>query len=75
MQTDYRRGLVVPHLRAWRLARVLTQGELATRSGVSVGTISAAEHGSPVQIPNIARLAKALGIERVTLVNTPPDVS
>jgi transcriptional regulator with XRE-family HTH domain len=65
--------LAVPYLRAWRIARVLTQGELAAKSGVSVGTISAAEHGAPIQIPNIARLAKALGIDRVTLVAMPPE--
>jgi transcriptional regulator with XRE-family HTH domain len=73
--TDYRRGLTLPYLRAWRLARVLTQGELAERAGVSLGTVSNAEHGQPVQIPNIARLAKALGIDRVTLVNQSPELS
>jgi transcriptional regulator with XRE-family HTH domain len=74
MQTsDYRYGLAVPYLRAWREARVLTQDELAEKSGVSAATISAAERGRSIQIPKIGRLAKALGIDRVTLVHTPPE--
>jgi transcriptional regulator with XRE-family HTH domain len=69
---DFRRGLAVPHLRAWRLARVLTQDELADQSGVSKGTIWSAEHGAPIQIPNIAKLAKALRVDRATLVSQQP---
>jgi DNA-binding XRE family transcriptional regulator len=73
MQTsDYRRGLAVPYLRAWREARILTQDELAVKSGVSAATISAAERGRAIQIPKIGRLAKALGIDRVTLVTVSP---
>jgi transcriptional regulator with XRE-family HTH domain len=72
---DFRQGLAVPYLRAWRAARVLTQDELAAKAGVSVGTISAGEHGRPIQIPNIARLAKALGVDRVALVRTPPEAT
>jgi DNA-binding XRE family transcriptional regulator len=73
--SDYRRGLTVPHLRAWRESRILTQDELAEKSGVSAATISSAERGHAIQIPKIGRLAKALGVDRVTLVNEPPEVS
>jgi DNA-binding XRE family transcriptional regulator len=74
MNQDFRFGVVVPHLRAWRQSRFLTQAELAERVGVTRDTILAAEHGRPVRISTIAKLAKLFGVDRQVLVhNTPPD--
>lgn len=65
---DLRRGVTAPALRLWRTRRVLTQAELARRAHVSRGTIIAAEHGRRIQVPKAARLARALGVTRETLV-------
>ena len=68
------RGLALPHLRAWRLRRLLTQAELIEKSGVSRTTVVRAESaGGSVSIVNIRRLADALGITPDELVYSEPD--
>lgn len=66
---DMRRGLAVPQLRAWRIHRALTQLELARRARVSHGTISSGENGGRIQPVKLARLARALGVERRDLID------
>ncbi len=73
MGQDYRRGISLPALRAWRRARLLTQAELARRARVARETVSAAERGQPVKITTAARLARALGVERPALVEGMPS--
>jgi transcriptional regulator with XRE-family HTH domain len=58
-------------LRAWRLRRVLTQVQLAERTGVSVATIRRIEAGSPPPRPTtIQRLAVGLGVSPEVLAGT-----
>ena len=63
----------LPHLREWRAQRVLTQRELAERSGVDRIAILRLETGKTQAIPaTVAKLAKALGISREQLVREAP---
>lgn len=52
----------LPHLRAWRADRGMTQEELAKQADVARGTILRAENGSALTILSAAKLAKALGV-------------
>jgi transcriptional regulator with XRE-family HTH domain len=52
----------IPYLRHWRLHRLLTQGQLAKASGVSVPTIIRGERSEPVFALSAAKLAKALHV-------------
>ena len=54
------RGRPLPHLRAWRIRRALSQPELADAAGVVRGTVARAERGGVVSFPNIRQLAAAL---------------
>lgn len=56
------RGRALPHLRAWRMRRALSQAELAEAAGVVRGTVARAERGGVVSFPNIRQLADALYI-------------
>ena len=58
-------------LRDARIARDLTQEQLALESGVSVATIMRGEAGRPVSPLNQAKLARALGKRRQTLFPEP----
>ena len=64
-------------LREARERALLTQGELATRSGVTVSTISRVESGAQAaRISTLRKLASALGVEAETLIDwerTGPD--
>lgn len=62
-------------LREWRLAKVMTQEELAQKSGVGEVTISRIETGQhEARISTVRKLATALGIEPQQLV-AGPEVS
>jgi transcriptional regulator with XRE-family HTH domain len=57
------------NLRAWRLRKVITQEELAQRSGVAEATISRIESGiQEARISTIRKLAAALGIDPQELI-------
>jgi len=71
-QGDFRRGVQVRYLRAWRMHRLLSQAELSDRARLSVQGISAAEHGGRVRLGTLSRLAQALGVDREALVRIPP---
>lgn len=66
------RGVPVPHLRAWRQAKYLSQLELGERAGLSRITITRAERGEAVSFPNIRKLAEALGVTPDDLVHADP---
>lgn len=56
-------------LRAWRLRKVMTQEELAQRSGVAEATISRLESGAQeARISTVRKLAEALGISPQELI-------
>src|SRR5260221_4442633 len=60
----------LPQLREWRARRVLTQRELAERSGVDRIAILHLEAGKTQAIPaTLEKPAKALGVSRETLVH------
>ncbi len=57
-------------LRQARERRLITQPELADRSGVMVATISRIENGlQQPRIPTVRKLAKALGMEADELID------
>ena len=62
------------NLRSIRLARNVSQNELASRSGVSVNTIRRFEDGSNISLENFIRLLKVFNLEN-NLKNLLPDVS
>lgn len=71
--TEYVRGKPLPHLRAWRLARLMGQSELARAAGVTKGTMARAERGDEVvSFQNIRKIAEALGISPDELLNHEP---
>lgn len=57
-----------PNLRAIRDERMLSQRELAERSGVAQATISHLESGRPARAGTIRRLAKVLRVKATDLV-------
>jgi transcriptional regulator with XRE-family HTH domain len=60
---------MVPRLRDVRLRRLVTQADLAERSGLAVSTISALEQGShTAALGTVRRLATALGVEPEALM-------
>lgn len=51
-------------LREWRVARGITQQQLANEAGISLSTVTDAEAGRKTpQLRNAEKLAKALGVE------------
>lgn len=65
--------IVLPHLRAWRMERLLTQQQLADACGIGVTTVIRAEKGLPVNGLTAVRLAKALKISRHQLFEMEPE--
>ena len=62
----------LPRLREWRLARGLMQKELAAKAGVSEGTVLRAERGESTYPHTARKIAGALDISVVDLLETPP---
>lgn len=68
------RGIALPHLRAWRNRKGLSQRELAEKSGVQYSQISRIEtQGQHVMPTTIRRLAAALDITREELIVVDPE--
>jgi transcriptional regulator with XRE-family HTH domain len=67
------RGVRLPRLRAWRKRRGVTQNELAAKAGVAQATITRAERGQAVNIPNARKIAQALGVEYSELLSDDLD--
>ena len=66
------KGVELPHLQAWRLWKGLKQEELAQLAEVTQSTISKIENGGEARLGTVAKLAKALGIEREQLLHEEP---
>lgn len=64
----YNTGMRVTRLKQLRTSRLLTQGELADKSGVAQNRISQMELGMGARRKTIEALAKALGVEPSELV-------
>lgn len=73
MAEKEQRGVPLPHLAAWRRYVALTQSELAERADVSRPTITRAERGEPVSLPNVRAIAEALGITVQKLYRAPEE--
>lgn len=70
---EYVRGRALPHLRAWRMHKVVGQAELARKAGLSKGTLARAERGDAiVSFANVRKLAEALGISPDELLGPAP---
>lgn len=66
------RGLPLPHLRAWRVKKLIGQSELADRAGLARATVTRAERGDAVvSFVNIRKLAGVLGISPDDLLSEP----
>jgi len=61
-------------IRAYRIDYPMTQKELAYKSGVSIRSIQNFEHGEDIQISNLIKIMKALGLDD-SLSALVPDVS
>lgn len=73
MTADRVRGLALPYLRAWRLKKVVSQGELLGRTGMARSSLARAEKGDQVvSFASIQLLASALGISPDELVYSDP---
>lgn len=63
----------IPHLRAWRLAQIKSQEQLAKEAGIGAATIVRLEKpGEKANELTIYRLAKALKISPRKLLEEPP---
>ncbi len=56
-------------IQRYRIAKGWTQSELARQVGVSVNTVQAWERGARIRPSNLIRLAAALSVEPLTLLN------
>ena len=66
------RGLPLPHLRAWRIKRLIGQSELADKAGLARATVTRAERGDTVvSFVNIRKLAGVLGVSPDDLLSEP----
>ncbi len=63
----------LPHLRAWRLSKLMTQRGLAKAAGVAESTVVRGEMGEPVAALSAAKLAKALGVSLRQLRDEEPQ--
>jgi transcriptional regulator with XRE-family HTH domain len=63
------RGTPLPRLRAVRIARLLTQQELARAAGVGFTTVNRLERGdTPAELRTVRKLAAALGVAPAALL-------
>jgi len=70
------RGVELPYLRAWRIRKAMSQGELIERTRLARSTVARAETGKEVvSFPNIRKIADALGITPEQLMRVDPDTS
>jgi DNA-binding XRE family transcriptional regulator len=70
------RGTALPRLRAVRIARLLTQQELARAAGVGFTTVNRLERGdTPAELRTVRKLAAALGVEPAALGVEPVEPS
>lgn len=66
------RGRPLPHLKAWRIQKLMTQADLIAKSGVARATLVRAERGDEiVGFANIRKLADGLGISAEDLLRMP----
>jgi transcriptional regulator with XRE-family HTH domain len=67
---------IAARVRAARCERGLTQVELASRAGLTTGTISRLERGrEPPTVSSLVRIAEAMGLELGALVGSLPPTA
>lgn len=66
--------LLGERIKAYRIEYPMTQKELADKSGVSVRSIQNFEHGGDIQLSNLIKILKSLGLGD-NLSMLVPDVS
>lgn len=66
--------LLGERVKAYRIEYPMTQKELADKSGVSIRSIQNFEHGEDIQLSNLIKITKALGLGD-NLLMLVPDVS
>lgn len=70
------RGVQLPHLRAWRLFKLMSMRDLSERSGVSTNTINALENQQGyARFQTLGKLADALSITPEQLAHQQPPVT
>lgn len=72
LMAEKTRGLPLPHLKAWRVKKLIGQSELADRAGLARATVARAERGDEVvSFANIRKLAETLEIHPDHLLRDP----
>lgn len=66
------RGVLVPHLRAWRAYHAVTQEELAERAQVARSTIVRAEESRRINPSSVRKLAEALEMSVQQFLHSKP---
>jgi transcriptional regulator with XRE-family HTH domain len=73
LMAEKSRGLPLPHLREWRVKKLIGQSELADLAKIARATVTRAERGDEVvSFANIRKLAQVLGISPDDLLRKPP---
>jgi DNA-binding CsgD family transcriptional regulator/DNA-binding Xre family transcriptional regulator len=62
--------VAMPSLSHWRIARALTQEDLAERAGLNRVTVGRLETGTPARMTTVRRLAEALQVEPADLMSS-----
>jgi transcriptional regulator with XRE-family HTH domain len=60
-----------PALRYWRVQRAMLQEQLAERANVHTASIQRGEHGQPLRLTTVRRLADALEVKPADLMSQP----
>lgn len=64
----------LPHLRAWRLAKMVSQDELSAQTGIAKATLSRLENGKQAaNLVTVGKIADALGMTRQQLAYEAPS--
>jgi transcriptional regulator with XRE-family HTH domain len=53
----------MPTLRQWRIKKLWTMRDLSAASGVALQTVYGAEHGKPLRMFTMKKIADALGVD------------
>jgi transcriptional regulator with XRE-family HTH domain len=64
-------SVAIPGLKAARVRKLLTQGQLAEQAGLGRSTLARIEAGAPAALRTVRRLADALGVDPAVLMGEP----
>lgn len=64
----------LPYLRAWRLAKMMSQDELSAKTGIAKATLSRLENQKQsANLVTVGKIADALGVTRQQLARENPE--